>query len=105
MFGTNYKTTMGGIGAILTALGSAAHGFSTGDMPEVYASIPSLVTGIGLLMAKDNNVTGGSVGQTDEAKIRVIAPEVITNSVVPLNQGPPSREDRAPGLPLKRPNF
>jgi len=71
MFGiTNWKTTLGGIAAILTAVGTGVHAVSTGDLSAAYSSIPAIMAGLALIGAKDNNVTGGSVPQTLEAKTR-----------------------------------
>lgn len=62
MFGiTNWKTTLGGLAAILTAAGSGAHALSTGDMSSLYASIPGILAGLGLMGGKDNNVSGGTI--------------------------------------------
>lgn len=61
MFGPSWKTTLGGIAAIFTSIGAAANAFRTGDMTAVFDSIPAIMAGIGLLMAKDSNVTGGTV--------------------------------------------
>jgi hypothetical protein len=90
MLGTNWKTTLSGIGTILAALGTAAHGFSVGNMAEVYGSIPLIVTGIGLIVAKDSDVTGGTVPQTQEAIVRVVSPEVITEAApIPVSRPMP----------------
>jgi Phage tail lysozyme len=67
VFGTNWMTTIGGIGAILTAAGAGFHALSTGDMASAYGSISGIVAGIGLLMAKDHNVTGGTVSNVTGA--------------------------------------
>jgi GH24 family phage-related lysozyme (muramidase) len=67
---TNWKTTLGGIAAILSALGAGGHAISTGDMSSAYESIPAILAGISLIAAKDSNVTGGSVAQTVEAQQR-----------------------------------
>lgn len=71
MFGiTNWQTTLGGVAAVLTALGAGVHALSTGDLNAAYLAIPAIVSGIGLMTAKDHNVTGGSVPQTKEAEMR-----------------------------------
>jgi hypothetical protein len=71
MFGiTNWQTTLGGVAAILTAVGAGVHALSTGDLNAAYLAIPAIVSGIGLMTAKDHNVTGGSVPATKEAETR-----------------------------------
>ena len=85
----NWKTTLSGVGTILAALGAMAHGFSISDLSQVYGSIPLIVTGIGLLMAKDGDVTGGTVPQTREAEVRVETPEVLTRAPIhPMTHRP-----------------
>lgn len=73
---TNWKTSLGGIAAILTGLGAGAHAISTGDLSSAYASIPAILSGLALMGAKDNNVTGGTVPQTAEARSRSNSPIV-----------------------------
>lgn len=71
MFGIiNWKTTLGGLSAILSALGVIFHDISIDDYNSAYAMIPALMAGFGLIKAKDSNVTGGSVPQTNEAQRR-----------------------------------
>jgi hypothetical protein len=67
---TNWKTTLGGLAAILTAAGTGIHAFQSGDLSAAYESLPAILAGLALIGAKDNNVTGGSVPQTNEAKTR-----------------------------------
>ena len=75
MFGiTNWQTALGGVASILTALGAGVHALSTGDLNAAYLAIPAIVSGIGLIMAKDHNVTGGNVPQTPEASRRTGVP-------------------------------
>lgn len=59
----NWKTTAGGIGTILTAAGGLAHDISIGDYSRVPLYVTALLGGIGLLFAKDHNVTGGTTQQ------------------------------------------
>jgi GH24 family phage-related lysozyme (muramidase) len=66
----NWKTTLGGLAAILTAAGTGIHAFQSGDLSAAYESIPAILAGLALIGAKDNNVTGGSVPQTPEAQAR-----------------------------------
>ncbi len=60
----NWKTTLAGLatlamGAILIVIG------------QVPAGVICIPIGIGFLNTKDNNVTGGTIPVTDEAKDRV----------------------------------
>jgi hypothetical protein len=57
----NYKTTSFGLAAIFGALADLMHGAATGTAPNWSADFSALVTGIGLIMAKDHNVTGGTI--------------------------------------------
>lgn len=53
----NWKTTLAGVGTLLVALGHMATGMSNGAgiaAPDLMA----IATAIGLIMAKDHNVTG-----------------------------------------------
>jgi hypothetical protein len=102
----NWKTSLPGIAAIFTALATILQTVGSGHSVDptqwgiLFVSVASVLNGIGNMQAKDHDVTGGTVGQTDEAKIRVMAPEVITEASIPSRE---SLEDRSPGLPLKRP--
>lgn len=71
---TNWKTTIGGVAAILTALGAGVHAIQTGDLSAAYATIPAIVAGVALITAKDGNVTGGTVPATTEAAARTGTP-------------------------------
>lgn len=60
----NWKTTVTGILTIVVALGSAALGFfKTGTIPDLGALVAAITAGIGLITAKDSDVTGGTVQQ------------------------------------------
>lgn len=61
----NWKTTAGGIGSITAALGVIFNMFYTGmiDPGQLGTAVMGIATGIGLLFAKDHNVTGGTVAQ------------------------------------------
>ena len=69
----NWQTTVGGLGSLLGAVSAIAISVSHGQMPDVtqiailFAAVSS---GIGLLNAKDHNVTGGTVPATPEAARR-----------------------------------
>lgn len=61
---TNWKTTVTGILTIVVALGSAALGFfESGSVPDLGTLVAAITAGIGLITAKDGNVTGGAVQQ------------------------------------------
>lgn len=62
-FSTNWKTSLGG--AITAAMGVAALlGIKVGSQPIDPATALGMITGgLGLLFAKDGNVTGGDVRQ------------------------------------------
>jgi hypothetical protein len=59
----SWKTTLGGIGMILGALADLANSFHNGTQPAWNRDFIAITGGIGLLFAKDNNVTGGLVSQ------------------------------------------
>lgn len=59
----NKKTTFAGIAAILAGAAGLVSGVSTGDWTHAEAAVASIVTGIGLICAKDHNVTGGDIQQ------------------------------------------
>lgn len=59
---TSWKTTVTGILTIIVAIGSAAVTFlKSGVMPDFGTLIAAITAGIGLITAKDSNVTGGTV--------------------------------------------
>lgn len=64
MFGKNWKTSLGGLGMVLTGLADIVRGL-TSDVSAIHweADIVAITGGLGLLFAKDGNVTGGSVVQ------------------------------------------
>ena len=72
--GKNWKTTGFGIGSILSGLGALVS-LIAGDGPLTLESIgpilSAILAGIGLLRAKDKEVTGGTEPQTAEAVRRV----------------------------------
>lgn len=72
--GINWATTLAGIGQILGSLAGIAIAVATGNIPgivtSVIAGIGGVSGGIGLINAKDKNVTGGTVPQTSEAVTR-----------------------------------
>jgi hypothetical protein len=56
----NYKTTLAGIAALSAAAAKVAADPSSAFTPETIAVV---IAGIGLILGKDANVTGGSVRQ------------------------------------------
>lgn len=77
---TNWKTALCGF-LIATAEMLPQH--FPGLQPYTDIAIPLLTVLLGLV-AKDGNVTGGTIPQTAEAEVRVAAPEVITEATAPL---------------------
>lgn len=67
ILGANWKTTVGGIGTLLGAIGAIATQVSTGTFTLDTATISTIVMALGTVWtafsAKDNNVTGGTVKQ------------------------------------------
>lgn len=61
----NWKTTATGVASIAGAVFGLIVGFKHGTLTEEKVMIYStmLTTGIGLIFAKDKNVTGGTVKQ------------------------------------------
>jgi hypothetical protein len=62
---TSWKTTLFGAGGIGTALWDVVYNLamSTPDKINWNVDIPIILAGIGLLFAKDSNVTGGTTVQ------------------------------------------
>lgn len=69
-FFTNWKTTSTGILAIAGAIVGLVFA-PVITAPIVMTAITGGVVGIGLIFAKDGNVTGGTTAATPEAKDRV----------------------------------
>ncbi len=61
---TSWKTSSMGLGMICTALGHMLHDHSVGCPIQFGVDVPVLLGGIGLLAAKDSNVTGGTKSET-----------------------------------------
>lgn len=61
----SWKTSAAGIGAILIAVGSAMSAMFDADpatIPDWGAVVAAVIAGIGLLLARDNNVSSEAVG-------------------------------------------
>lgn len=54
----SWKTTLAGISSLLIGLGNAGHAISEGRAPGA-DDIGIIVASLGLIFAKDQNVTGG----------------------------------------------
>lgn len=69
----SWKTTLAGVGAILGALSVAIAQYSSGGFAAVQWGmlLTAVVAGVGLILAKDAGVTGGTVAATAEAEKRV----------------------------------
>ena len=65
LLGKNWKTNAAGIGGLLTGVGTLVGMFSTGkmDMTAITAALNGIVLSLGMFVAKDSNVTGGTVRQ------------------------------------------
>jgi hypothetical protein len=73
----NWKTSALGACMILGAIGTAGVALLDSDPATVVdwkVTSAALVAGWGLLLAKDANVTGGTVPATNEAATRTTAP-------------------------------
>lgn len=72
ILGINWKTTLAGLAAIVAAFGRIAVAYKTRDFEAILTdgqlvmeTIITLIIGLGLLKAKDQNVTGvGAVAKT-----------------------------------------
>jgi hypothetical protein len=72
--GVNWQTSAAGIGQILGSLAGIAIGYATGGVSGLIAGIVAAMSAIpgaiGLINAKDANVTGGTVPATKESVAR-----------------------------------
>ncbi len=75
-FTINWKTTLAGVTAILLAAGHILQLVTAGDLnwAAYITDVQSLIVGVGLIFAKDANVTGGTVAATPEATVRLAPP-------------------------------
>ncbi len=61
----SWKTTLAGVAAILTAVGSALTAIIDNDpttVMDVGATVAAIMAGIGLILARDNSKTSEDVG-------------------------------------------
>jgi hypothetical protein len=59
----NWKTTLTGVIAIVTAVLGAVSNIVNGHPQDWTVTISAVIAGVGLITAKDSNVTGGTVQQ------------------------------------------
>lgn len=74
MLGTSWVTSVFGSGSIAGVLATLAIDIANKQVPDaatMTALGSALSAGIGLIQAKDKNVTGGTVPATPEAKTRI----------------------------------
>ena len=67
----NWRTSLAGIATMAFGVSSIANATTTGNNQGLSEGIAAILAGIGLLSAKDAQVTGGSVASTDEASSRI----------------------------------
>lgn len=58
----SWRTTIAGVSSILIAVGGILAAISHGAPPDWTAAIAAIVSGIGLIVARDNGVTSESAG-------------------------------------------
>lgn len=82
IFGINYGTTILGIGVIFAAVGRVAVAWRTKDFTAlatdgqlIMTTAASILTGLGLLVAKDRNVSGAG-----NKSVSVDSDGVVTNT-------------------------
>jgi len=64
-FAVNWKTTGAGVAGILSAAADIINQLVTGnpDANHLMVDVTGIITALGLIFAKDGNVTGGTVQQ------------------------------------------
>ena len=60
----NWKTTSAGLAAMLSAAGHLLTAVAGGDFTTIMTDLPMIFGGLGLMAAKDYNVTGGDTRQS-----------------------------------------
>jgi hypothetical protein len=58
----SYKTTLAGIAAICTAAAAILTGLAEGGAVDWTSAIAAIVSGVGLMFARDNSVTSEQAG-------------------------------------------
>ena len=68
----NWKTTSTGLLLIASGLARGYFAYQSGQINEeaVMTSTTAIVTGVGLVLAKDSNVTGGTVVQDPPKEVK-----------------------------------
>ena len=61
--GVMLLTSLAGAAMILTALGDIAHALSTGQMPNLQVDVAAITGGVGLVFAKDHNVSNAGLAK------------------------------------------
>lgn len=70
MFSKNWKTSLTGLAMLLTGISDVVHGLASDPAAIKWeADLIAITGGIGLLFAKDGNVTGGSSLQPTPEKV------------------------------------
>jgi len=59
----SWKTTLAGVCAIVSALAAAGSAIAVGHPVDYMTTFAAVMAGVGLITAKDSNVTGGTVQQ------------------------------------------
>jgi GH24 family phage-related lysozyme (muramidase) len=81
MLGKSWITSLFGTGSIAGAAATVAFDIANKQMPDTASMsliFSSVMAGMGLLQAKDKNVTGGTIPQTLEAMPRAASPPIPT---------------------------
>ena len=66
----NWKTTIAGIAAIVTAIAAAVYAWATGEAVNMEITVAAVIAGVGLLAARDSDVTSEECGATKAAAAR-----------------------------------
>jgi molybdopterin biosynthesis enzyme MoaB len=74
----SWKTTLGGAVMVLSGVLAIVQATVNGTPVPWEVAFGQIVTGVGLLFAKDSGVTGGTVASTPEAVARVEKQEAVT---------------------------
>ena len=86
--GVNWKTTLAGIGQILGSIAGIVIAVASGNLPAIISTVVSSIGGIsggvGMINAKDKDVTGGVIPATKEASARISAPGATAAPTTPV---------------------
>ncbi len=95
VFGTNKKTNITGFGMIFAGIAEILTGMSGDGNVNWQLVLTSIIGGIGLVSAKDGNVTGGTVMQASSTQVLVEKAEETATPEAQRALGgmtPPSKE-------------